>query len=69
MGINYNYLGEQFNNKYPYKYRIDLTGWQLSKVEQVIDWVEETSLPCIFAGNGLYVKDEQTVNFFILKWM
>lgn len=68
MKIEYNYLGDKFNNRYPYMYRIDTGSWQLHERERVLDWMGDLELPCIEVGWSIYVKDHETVVLFILRW-
>jgi hypothetical protein len=68
MKIEFNYLSDKFNNKYPFLYRIDMQPWQLHERERVLDWLTDIQLPCHIAGDGLYVEDHNAVTMIMLRW-
>ncbi len=73
-----NYLGEKFNSKYPYEYRIELadnafdsliiSNRQKTVDVKFVDWLKENEIQCTIAGSGLYLKNDGDVALFLLRW-
>jgi hypothetical protein len=53
---------------YPYQYRIDIPRDNLTKLEEVYDWVVETGLRCCLLPGIVYVPDLKDATLFILRW-
>ena len=76
---SFSYIGEKFNTQYPYAFRVELAGESelpnsiiTNRTTEInndlIDWLEETAIPCTIAGSGLYLKTEEDLSMFLLRW-
>jgi hypothetical protein len=67
MIIETNQLNRIISQRYPYDYRIKLSGDALAD-DKVSDWMAENSIPHTRVGWGVYYMKKEHVTWLVLRW-
>jgi hypothetical protein len=56
------------DEKYPYKFRIEIPRDNMNLLDDVKDWAESLNLPCILIPGVAYVRTKEDATMFVLRW-
>jgi len=53
---------------YPYKYRVNYATSPVATFNDISIWANSTEFKCCIAGCSVYIRDEQDLSTFMLRW-
>lgn len=62
--------GARNDPRYPYKWRVGYDPWSMSanKHDNMLDWVEDSTIQYVLVTNAIYFKTKEDVTLFLLRW-
>lgn len=67
MNIKVTDMGYMLADRYPYMFRVEVSGEIMDSVE-IAQWLEENKIPHTQTGWGVYYMNKQNATWLSLRW-